>query len=93
MVPIWHMAKKAKTGKEIHSLVLKYLKHGKYYTVSEIFELLNARGCFSDVDLEPNESGEPKAYRRLNNALRDGAVEGTIQKNEDPSPYQYRVTP
>ena len=87
------MARKPKTGKEILALVVTHLKHGKYYTVSEIFELLNARGCFSDADLSQNESGEPKAYRRLNNALRDGAVEGTIQKNEDPTPFQYRVTP
>jgi hypothetical protein len=55
--------------------------------------LLNASGCFSDADLAQNESGEHKAYRRLNNALRDGAVQGTIQKNEDPAPFQYRVTP
>jgi len=87
------MTEKPKTGKEILALVIAHLKHGKYYTVSEIFDLLNANGCFSDADLAQNESGEPKAYRRLNNALRDGAVQGTIQKNEDPAPFQYRVTP
>ena len=90
---ILRMAEKPKTGKEILALVVTHLNHGKYYTVSEIFELLNASGCFSYADLEQNESGEPKAYRRLNNALRDGAVQGTIQKNEDPAPFQYRVTP
>ena len=91
--PIWYMAEKPKTGKEILALVVARLKHGKYYSVSEIFELLYACGCFSDADLEQNESGEAKAYRRLNNALRDGAVSGTIQKNEDSTPFQYRVTP
>ena len=84
---------KPKTGKEILALVVTHLKHGKYYTVSEIFDLLNAAGVFSDADLEENNSGESKAYRRLNNALRDGAVQGTIQKNEDPARFQYRVSP
>ena len=87
------MAEKPKTGKEILALVMTHLKHGKYYTVSEIFDLLIAAGCFSDTDLELNNSGESKAYRRLNNALRDGAVQGVIQKNEDPARFQYRVTP
>ena len=89
----FNMAEKAKTGNEILALVVTHLNHGKYYTVSEIFELLNAAGCFSDADLEQNNSGESKAYRRLNNALRDGAVQGVIQKNEDPARFQYRVTP
>ena len=91
--PTLDMAEKPKTGKEILALAVTHLKHGKYYTVSEIFDLLDAAGCFSDADLEQNNSGESKAYRRLNNALRDGAVQGTIQKNEDPAPFQYRVTP
>ena len=82
----------AKSGKEILALVLSHL-NDKYYTVSEIFELLNLSGCFSAADLEKNESGEPKAYRRLNNALRTGAVKGTIVKDEDSSPFRYRVTP
>ena len=87
------MVEEPKTGKEILALVVTYLKHGKYYTVSEIFDLLNAAGCFTDADLKQNKSGEFRAYRRLNNALRDGAVQGTIQKNEDPARFQYRVTP
>lgn len=87
------MSIKAKSGKDILKLVVAALVHGRYYTVADIFSLLQANDCFTPVDLEPNESGEPKAYRRLNNALRDGAVIGTIQKNEDSSPFQYRVTP
>ena len=87
------MAQNAKSGKEILNLAVFHLSSGRYYTANEIFLLLNDKGCFTQADLEENESGEAKAYRRLNNALRDGAVSGTIQKNEDSTPFQYRVTP
>ena len=87
------MAEDAKSGKEILRFVVQHLSSGRYYMVKEIFQLLCDKGCFSEVDLEENEGGEAKAYRRLCNALRDGAVTGTIEKNEDSTPFQYRVTP
>ena len=87
------MAENAKSGKEILRLVVQHLSSGRYYTAKEIFQLHSDKGCFSQADFDKNESGEAKAYRRLNNALRDGAITGTIEKNEDSTPFQYRVTP
>lgn len=87
------MSQDAKSGNEILELVMTHAQKGRYYTAAEIYQLLCDEGCLSKADLEHNESGEAKAYRRLHNALRDGAVTGVIQKNEDSSPFQYRVAP
>lgn len=88
------MKDSAKTGKELLAIVLRILPRGRYYTHEEILGLLDREGYLLPADLEMHSGGnETKAYRRLQNGLRDGAKTQVIQKNEDCRPYQYRVAP
>ena len=88
------MKDSAKTGKELLAIVLRILPPGRYYTAKEILGLLDREGYLLPADLEMHSGGnETKAYRRLQNGLRDGAKAQLIQKNEDSKPYQYRVFP
>jgi hypothetical protein len=88
------MGNRAKSGQDILSIVLRILPSGRYYTALEIYGMLNDGGYLTPADLTVNSGGtETKSYRRLQNALRDGANALQIQKNEDSKPFQYRVTP
>lgn len=84
----------AKGGMELLDIVLRVLPRGRYYTHEEILTLLDQGGYLTPADLEFHSGGnETKVYRRLQNALRDGAKTQQIEKNKDSRPYQYRVTP
>jgi hypothetical protein len=88
------MAERAKSGKELLALVLRILPPGRYYVAEEIYNLLHREGYLLPADLEMHSGGtETKAYRRLQNGLRDGAKAQQIQKNQDCRPNQYRVPP
>jgi hypothetical protein len=88
------MADRAKSGKELLALVLRILPPGRYYTLKQIYDLLDREGYLLPADLEMHKGEtETKAYRRLQNGLRDGAKTRHIQKNQDCRPYQYRVSP
>lgn len=86
------MSDGAKSGKELLDLVLELLHPGRFYLMREIYSLLQDCGLLNDADLSLHKGGnETKAYRRLQNALRDGAKQGVVEKNEETKPFQYRV--
>lgn len=88
------MGDQAKGANELLAIVLRILPPGRYYSHKEILDILDKEGYLAPADLEPHSGGtETKAYRRLQNGLRDGAKAQVIQKNKDCRPYQYRVSP
>jgi hypothetical protein len=85
------MADNAKSGGELLGLILEFLPPGRFYTSSEIFTFIKDRGLLNDADLALHKGGEITAYRRLQNAIRDGKKKGVLEQNDESIPFQYRV--
>jgi hypothetical protein len=86
------MKNEAHSVKQILVFLLEVMQEGRYYHVSELYDLLIHSGKLNEHDLQPHSGGtETKAYRRTANALRDGSNQGILGRNEYSSNrYQYQ---